>query len=187
LMNTNVPIRPAATIALLRDTQDGLEVFMLRRHAKQVFAASNSVYPGGRVDAADHERRLQKHYAIGAQERAESILGIPGALEYWVTAARECFEEAGGLVGCNVGRPLRGEALAAARDELNAGTLDWNDLVEHMELRFDPDLLHYFAFWTTPLGQPRRFSTRFFATRMPDKQQAIPDGSETTHGEWMRP
>lgn len=186
-MNTRVPIRPAATIALLRDTRAGLEVFLLRRHAKQVFAASNYVYPGGRVDAADHEGRLQKHYTAGARARAEAVLGMRDALDYWVSAARECFEEAGVLVGCEVGKPLCGEALAAARDELNAGTLDWNALVEHMDLRFDPDLLHYFAFWTTPPGQPRRFSTRFFAARMPDRQQAIPDGSETTHGVWMRP
>src|SRR5699024_5296362 len=115
--NADVPIRPAATIALLRDSDAGLEVFMLRRNAQQVFAASNYVYPGGAVDAADQEERLLQHYAAGAAVRAEAAMGIAGALNYWAAAARECFEEAGVLIGCEAGKLLQGEALAAARDE----------------------------------------------------------------------
>src|SRR5699024_9421387 len=64
---------------------------------------------------------------------------------------------------------------------------DWGAVVQDLDLRFDVNALHYFAFWTTPPGMSRRFSTRFFMARMPAGQQAAPDGSETTRGEWLRP
>lgn len=186
-MNEHQSIRPAATIALLRDSNDGPEVFLLRRHSDHVFAASACVYPGGAVESADRQPRLQARYSEGAAARADAIMGVEDALCYWVAASRECFEEAGVLTGCRVGNPLTAEALAAARDELNAGAVDWYDLVEHMDLRFDAGQLHYFAHWTTPPGMPRRYSTRFFAARMPKEQHATPDGTETTSGEWIHP
>ena len=57
-----VPTRPAATVMLLRDaTQGGIEVFMMRRTAAAVFAASQYVFPGGKVDDADHARSEEHH------------------------------------------------------------------------------------------------------------------------------
>ena len=47
------PVKPAATVMLLRDTENGLEVFMLRRTSNAAFAAGMYVFPGGRVDDAD--------------------------------------------------------------------------------------------------------------------------------------
>jgi len=174
-------------VALLRDAPAGLEVFLLRRSARQVFAASNYVYPGGAVDAEDHAESLLQCYGDGAVAQAEAIMDTEGALAYWAAAARECFEEAGVLVGCEAGRPPAADELSVARAALNAGTLSWHELSARLELHFAVDKLHYFAFWTTPPGMPRRFSTRFFAARMPAHQYAIPDGSETTHGQWLRP
>lgn len=186
-MNDNVPVRRAATIALLRDATAGLEVFMLRRHAGHVFGPSHYVYPGGAVEHADDDAGLWQRCAAYAPARAAAILDSDDAMAYWIAAVRECFEEAGVLIGCTPGKPLADEARAAARDELNAGTLSWRDIAAHMALCFDVEQLHYFAFWTTPPGMPRRFSTRFFAARMPAGQHARADGSETTRGEWMCP
>src|SRR5699024_6559215 len=73
------------------------------------------------------------------------------------------------------------------RDKLNAGSTAWHDIVRELDLRFDVNALHYFAFWTTPPGMARRFSTRFFMARMPPDQQAAPDGGETIRGAWLRP
>ncbi|NDG92242.1 MAG: NUDIX hydrolase, partial [Gammaproteobacteria bacterium] len=47
----SVPIRPAATVMLIRETP-ALEVLMMRRHAKTVFAGGMWVFPGGAVDPA---------------------------------------------------------------------------------------------------------------------------------------
>jgi 8-oxo-dGTP pyrophosphatase MutT (NUDIX family) len=51
---TMTAIRPAATVVLLRDRANGLEVLMLRRHTALDFAAGMWVFPGGRLDDADY-------------------------------------------------------------------------------------------------------------------------------------
>ena len=55
-----VPIRPAATVMLLRDHPlNGVEVFMLQRTLNAAFAKGMYVFPGGRVDANDAESTLE--------------------------------------------------------------------------------------------------------------------------------
>jgi 8-oxo-dGTP pyrophosphatase MutT (NUDIX family) len=44
---------PAASVILLRNGHDGLETYLLHRHAQMPFAASIVVFPGGRADATD--------------------------------------------------------------------------------------------------------------------------------------
>ena len=43
-------IRPAATLVLVRDTSDGLEVLLLQRTWDAVFMPGYFVFPGGRVE-----------------------------------------------------------------------------------------------------------------------------------------
>ena len=45
--------RPAATVVILRDGREGLEVFMVVRHHEIDFASGALVFPGGKVDEAD--------------------------------------------------------------------------------------------------------------------------------------
>jgi 8-oxo-dGTP pyrophosphatase MutT (NUDIX family) len=45
----------AASVVLLRDSEIGLESYLLHRHARMPFAPSTVVFPGGRVDPADHD------------------------------------------------------------------------------------------------------------------------------------
>lgn len=45
---------PAATVIVLRDGPDGLEALMLRRDKDLSFAGGTWVFPGGRLDPADH-------------------------------------------------------------------------------------------------------------------------------------
>jgi 8-oxo-dGTP pyrophosphatase MutT (NUDIX family) len=72
-------IIPAASVVLLRDGAQGLEVLMLRRTAKASFAADAWVFPGGRIDPDD---------------------GVdPGSMQAARQgAARETLEEAGVVV-----------------------------------------------------------------------------------------
>jgi 8-oxo-dGTP pyrophosphatase MutT (NUDIX family) len=46
---TTVPVKPAATVMLIRDIADatGVEVFMLRRTLAAVFGSGMYVFPGG--------------------------------------------------------------------------------------------------------------------------------------------
>ena len=49
------PLRPAATVLLLRDSPQGIEVLMTRRSMTASFAPGAYVFPGGGIDAADGE------------------------------------------------------------------------------------------------------------------------------------
>ena len=52
--------RPASTVLLVRDSAEGMEVFMVVRHHQIDFASGALVFPGGSIDkedfaiAADH-------------------------------------------------------------------------------------------------------------------------------------
>lgn len=70
---------PAATVLLLRDAPDGLEVLMLRRDSKLAFAGGMWVFPGGRVDPED--------YPPDAPDDVEAAVRV--------AAVREAEEEAG--------------------------------------------------------------------------------------------
>ncbi len=101
-----VPLSPAATVMLVRDGADGLEVFMLRRALGASFAGGVYVFPGGRVDAADHAAELEAICDDLDDRQASARLGLDrGGLAYWVAAIRECFEEAGVLLA----RPVDGD------------------------------------------------------------------------------
>src|SRR5690606_34700843 len=45
----------------------------------------------------------------------------------------------------------------------------------------------YFSHWITPIGNPRRFDTRFFVAEAPADQAAMHDGAEAIDHVWVRP
>ena len=51
---------PAATVVLVRDGDDGLEVLMLRRSSAGQFGGM-WVFPGGKIDEADIAGRRRAH------------------------------------------------------------------------------------------------------------------------------
>ena len=164
----DVPVRPAATVMLLRDTDAGPEVFMLRRTTKAVFASGMYVYPGGKVDEADGE----------------------GHEGYLVAAIRECYEEAGVLLVEEPDGELVGDGHPALdhREAVHDGSLSIHDLCEEHGLRLATDRMAYVAHWITPKGEaPRRFDTRFFLAVSPATQSHTHDDNETVASEWIRP
>lgn len=187
--------RPAATVIIARDTDDGLEIFMMRRTEQMVFVGGNYVFPGGGLEAADSD----PHWAslCDGMEDAEAnrLLGVgEGGLAYWIAALRECFEESG-LLLC---RDQRGELvthdddtltgeLAGLRTELIAGRTNFADLLQAHQLRPALDQVAYFSHWITPIGAPRRYDTRFLVTAVPLNQTASHDGDESDHHHWIRP
>jgi 8-oxo-dGTP pyrophosphatase MutT (NUDIX family) len=62
---------PAASVILLRDSQRGLETYLLHRHALMPFAASMVVFPGGRVDPADYLGGADPILRCAVRETAE--------------------------------------------------------------------------------------------------------------------
>src|SRR3569623_418678 len=83
--------KPAATIMLLRDGRQGLEVFMVLRHQQIDFAGGALVFPGGKVHSADHDPELHAH-CRGLTGLIAEQAALRGA------AIRETFEECGLLL-----------------------------------------------------------------------------------------
>jgi 8-oxo-dGTP pyrophosphatase MutT (NUDIX family) len=193
-----VPVRAAATVMLVRDHPiNGLEVFMLQRTLAAVFAKGMYVFPGGRVDANDNEDQLEAICDGLDDEEASALLGIPnGGLSYWVAAIRECFEEAGVLLA----RPTAERELIrfdtdvalqgrfnVARHAVHDGNMSLVELCTTEDLRLVTDNIHYVSHWITPVGEPRRFDTRFFIARAPEAQEPLHDDNETIASLWVSP
>ena len=196
VLAASVPVRPAATVMLLRDGDEGLEVFMLQRTHGATFARGQYVFPGGKVDDADHGEVFEP-ICDGLDDAAASArLGIErGGLAWLVAATRECFEEAGVLLarpadGTDVVRfddPDVAERFNAARHEVHDGSLSLAALCRSEGLRLMVDRMHLVDHWVTPLGERRRFDTRFFVTRAPAAQAPLHDDGETIASLWVRP
>lgn len=193
---TQVPVRDAATVMLVRDGNSGLEVFMLRRNPKSVFVGGAFVFPGGAVDEADRfDPDLESVVTGLSDEMASARLGIEsGGLAFWVAAIRESFEEAGLLLANNGnGQPLRleGDAMTTRfgshRLAVDSGAERLVDVCKKESLILACDEIHYFSHWITPVGPPRRFDTRFFIARAPEGQTGKHDDSETVASLWTRP
>ena len=75
----------AASVILLRERNDGLETYLLHRHARMAFAASTVVFPGGKVDPIDEEPGQDPLRACAVRETEEET-GValqPGDLKGW--------------------------------------------------------------------------------------------------------
>ena len=182
-------IRLAATVMIVRDTANGLEVYMVKRPGKGDFP-DLYVFPGGKVDEEDWQPDLcPDMYDKDASVR----LGIDaGALRYWIAVARECFEEVGVLLardtqGIHVPDARQRAIQANLRSKLLAGEMSWAEVLQAQNLSIASERLVYFSHWLTPPSVPRRFDTRFFLAALPEGQVAVADTSETISGQWVSP
>lgn len=194
---TTVPVKPAATVLLVRDADaGGVEVFMLRRTFSAAFASGMFVFPGGKVDDVDGVDEIAELCDGLTDAHASSLLGIAnGGLAYWVACIRECFEEAGVLLARHEssGDVVRfdDEATAkrfeAERENIHDGSVALLDLCKREGLRLTTDDIHYVSHWITPMGEKRRFDTRFFIARAPQAQEPLHDDGETIESFWISP
>jgi len=182
-MEQAAPAEPAATILLIRDGARGLEVFMVVRHHRIDFASGALVFPGGRVDAADHD--LARDATLCPDPRADT--------HFRVAAMRETFEECGVLLA----KPLGSDALVSGdqlrlierryRDDLNAGKISFGTILRETGLRPATEVLAHYAHWVTPANQRKRYDTQFYLTEAPASHLAAHDGQEAVDSMWIRP
>lgn len=193
-----VPIRNAATVMLVRDGTDGVEVFVLKRTLNAAFAAGAYVFPGGAVDPEDGAPEVEDLCLGRTDAEASALLGIErGGLAYWVASVRECFEEAGVLLAVDAdGDVIRFEEsdgtlerFATHRDALNDRNNPTKllDIVRAEALRLATQDMHYVSHWITPVGEARRFDTRFFVTATPPQQEPLHDDNELVDSLWVNP
>lgn len=169
-MNAPVPATPvlSATLVLLRDGPDGLEVLMMVRHQNSGFAAGALVFPGGRIDVGDHDL---------AARWAGNLQAGPARL----TAIRETWEECGVLLARRKDSAdlLSHADVAALPPGANALALP--------EVEPIADALVPFAHWITPAIRPKRFDALFFLAPFSGDQQPRHDGREAVSVRWVRP
>jgi glyoxylase-like metal-dependent hydrolase (beta-lactamase superfamily II)/8-oxo-dGTP pyrophosphatase MutT (NUDIX family) len=193
-MTKQVALRPAATLILVRDSAQGMEVLMMQRTYQAAFVPGGYVFPGGALDASDAQLCFDTHCENFNDRDASRLLNLDkNGLAYWVAAIRECFEESGILLAYGRNGKLidlaapRDAEFSAFRQRVASGELPFDELCRTQELTLALDRLFYFAHWITPLGAPRRFDTRFFVAVAPEGQSASHDNSETIAHAWMRP
>ena len=105
-LNTPPTPVPAATIMLLRERDEQLQVFMVVRHHQIDFASGALVFPGGKVDAQDFDNELLP-YLTDAHDVADMR-----AIQ--VSAIREAFEECGVLLAYDkVASAAQGQNVSA--------------------------------------------------------------------------
>jgi len=186
------PPRPAATIVVVRDGADGIEVLLSRRAERGDHNSNAWVFPGGIVEKND----ALAHAAVAGLDDAEASrrLGLAsGGLDYYVAAIRECFEESGLLFARAAGPELvdldgsDAVRLAPWRGALHRGEKGIVEFCAAEGLHLAADRLVYLSHWLTPLGRAKRFDTRFFIAAVPTAQTAAHDGAELLEQMWIAP
>jgi recombination protein RecT len=167
VQRTPVATRPAATLMLLRDGANGIEVLMTRRSPTASFAPGVYVFPGGALDPEDAAIAINQQQCTWRAEQSERERHSA------VAAIREAFEELGILLGSDPRRFKRDLPLAAQLAEQNE--------------KFCANQLFCFSHWVTDRDLPKRFDVLFFAARMPQGQEAIADEGEQFEPTWVSP
>lgn len=155
--SSSVPARAAASVLLLRDAGDYLEVLMVQRPARGFFGGL-MVFPGGAVEDCDRA-------ASGAEGE-----------EFLVAAIRETAEEVGLLLtaeGSEPAPPLRGTALL--------------EEIGQPALQQARSRLTLISRWLTPEFAPKRFDTRFFVAGIKGNPDVILDQEELISHSWTTP
>lgn len=190
-LNTEIPTAPprdAATVVMLRDAAQGLEVFLVQRHGLSDVMGGAHVFPGGKLDAADTHLDAQTHLdqapALLHAALGEPTTDVPTATGLYVAALREAFEESHVLFA--QGAP----GAPSVHPALQCGALPFNQMLAERALRLQTRHILPWSRWVTPIMpsiSARRFDTRFFVAAVPADQQARHDGHETTASVWLRP
>lgn len=188
-LNSEIPTAPprdAATVVMLRDAPQGLEVFLVKRHGLSDVLGGAYVFPGGKLDANDtmldpvahlDQDPAQLHAALGEPQTA-----ISTATGLFVAALREAFEES---------RVLFTPDIANARAALLHDTAKpFNQLLAELQVRLQTRNVLPWSRWITPRMPSvtnKRFDTRFFVAAVPPEQEARHDEYETTESVWLQP
>lgn len=159
---------PAATLVLMRERAEGPpELLVTERTGLMAFAAGALVFPGGRIDADDHET------AAG--------FALPDAAAR-IAAIRETIEETGLAVGLS---PAPGAAAAAALREGIMAEKPFAALLAAQGLALDLEALTPFARWCPNFRETRRFDTLFFLAEAPaDAPEPVVAEAEAVRAFW---
>lgn len=192
-INQNEVLTPpvdAASVMLLRDSPQGLQVLLLKRHSQSRVLAGAYVFPGGKLDRQDclfEPVELDQSAAALRQALGEPELELSTACGLYVAALRETFEECGVLLHNAQAAQAQRQSL---REHLAAGQPFLPALTAVGLGPLQTRLIRPWSRWVTPRRPSmidRRFDTRFFVAVAPEGQEARQDDHETTEALWLTP
>lgn len=157
--------RPSATMCVLHQAEDSIEVLMVRRSSGNRFMPGAWVFPGGVVDDADHYAGNDA-LITGAES--------PDLSPWLVAGFREVVEETG------IWLTDQAEPSAVDRSDVLA-------IARSRGLRFPADRTAFFARWITPSALPVRFDARFLLVAIDQAIAAAPDGREIDAATYIAP
>ena len=181
------PPRDAATVVMLRDAPEGLEVFLLQRHGASDVLGGAYVFPGGKIDAADAELIAQLDQPVAALQAALGEAQTPAdlAASCYVAALREAFEESGVLFAHGAAAAQVARATALLREGHG-----FAELLTQLGLQLATRDMLPWSRWITPRMPSvsnKRFDTRFFVAAVPPDQKPRHDDVEATASLWIAP
>jgi 8-oxo-dGTP pyrophosphatase MutT (NUDIX family) len=178
----------ASTIVVVRDGDDGIEAFLMRRQTSMAFAAGMYVFPGGGMHESDVSPAVPWVGPTAAEWATRLGCDEVLARGLVVAAVRETFEETGVLLAgpdeSTVLADTSGADMQAARDALEDGELAFVDFLRDHGLVLRADLIGAWAHWITPDFEPRRYDTRFFVAALPAGQRVGAMSREADRADW---
>ena len=175
--------KPAASVILVRETEQAGEALLVRKHADLAFAGGAFVFPGGKVEDTDVlPDDLYRPLPLGRADHLARRAYI-GAL------CRETFEEIGVLLARHEDGSHCDEAVVEAlnhhREEIDREPALFEALLRENGLKVHEEDFVYWANWITPSIVPKRFDTHFYVAAMPRGQQVKCDTAESTELLWL--
>lgn len=184
--------RLAATVLLLRDTAEGLRVWIQERVHTMRNYPGHVVFPGGGVDPRDFPPRTWDSGELWAGRSVVSMARRMGVTKYKAhalvfAAARELFEEAGTLLA------IREDGLVSdasryhrERELLESHEISFTEFLEHNGMRVDADMLLPWSRWA---GEDNNhwFDTFFFIGVLPEGQEPDGETGEADDAGWFDP
>jgi 8-oxo-dGTP pyrophosphatase MutT (NUDIX family) len=171
---TDIPIRPASTLIILRNLASEPQVLMGQRGSKAAFMPNKFVFPGGAVDTADSTIVLVQPLTNKCHARLQQDSTGPKPETLAIAAIRELWEETGLILG--------------VREPWNDAPKDWRGFAD---AGFRPTAKNMYFFFRaiTPPGPPRRFDARFFLVNADQLSGDLDDFSnasdELSHLQWV--
>lgn len=165
---------PAATVVIFRRDPEGgsAQLLLVERNASLAFAGGATVFPGGKVDPADHV--LAQRLASGDEDTDVLAARIAGI--------RETLEETGLVIGLD--GDVDGGLAAEARRMLVSGG-DLAPVLDSFGWEIVPERLVPFARWWPRHRTERIFDTRFFLADLGTGEVDIAvDATENRHMFW---
>lgn len=172
-----VATSPAATLLLLRDGVQGLEVLMTRRSSTASFAPGVFVFPGGKIDLQDQLDAQNPYLLDDDQALSQEITAAK------VAAIRESFEE----LGIALVQDQNGHYISAQALQQLSRTQPFHQQCLDKGWRLAITKVAHYLHWITDRDMPRRFDVPFFVALMPPHQEPVADEAEQFEPQWISP